>query len=183
MTAAYAGSMEVHSRNNILTNIMRAAFDMPMTFTDIPTVLGQGLTQGQAGLTGNIMSMDPSTLAGFFSAAPQSNATLQAGLTVSRQFSFTLSSLDNQQFTKGFLTPVSLDNVHFFAKSSQLSKDLLFSILVYSMEYTSRANQPRSFITIQLIPITQNMKRSLIRFLISGLPLKLSLSLLILGPS
>ncbi len=133
MTAAYAGSMEVHSRNNILTNIMRAAFDMPMTFTDIPTVLGQGLTQGQAGLTGNIMSMDPSTLAGFFSAAPQSNYTLQAGLTVSRQFSFTLSSLDNQQFTKGFLTPVSLDNVHFFAKSSQLSKDLLFSILVYSI--------------------------------------------------
>jgi len=134
MTAAYTGSMEVHLRNTILTNIMRAAYDMPMTFTDIPTVLGQGFAQGQAGLTANIMSLDPSTLAGFFSAAPQSNASLSAGLTVSRQFSFSLSSLDNQQFTKGFLTPVTLDNVHFFAQSSQLSKDLLFSLLINSIE-------------------------------------------------
>jgi len=101
MTAAYTGSMEVHQRNTILINIMRAAYDMPMTFTDIPTVLGQGLAQGQAGLTANIMSLEPTSVPGFFSAAPQSNASLQAGLTVSRQFSFSLSSLDNQQFTKG----------------------------------------------------------------------------------
>ncbi len=146
MTAAYTGSMEVHLRNNIFTNIMRAAYDMPMTFTDIPTVLGQGLAQGQAGLTGNIMSLDPSTLAGFFSAAPQSNASLQAGLTVSRQFSFSLSSLDNQQFTKGFLTPVTLDNVHFFAQSSQLSKDLLFSLLINSIEIHEPGKSPQVFI-------------------------------------
>ena len=143
MTAAYTGSMEVHQRNTILINIMRAAYDMPMTFTDIPTVLGQGLAQGQAGLTANIMSLDPTTLPGFFSAGPQSNASLQAGLTVSRQFSFSLSSLDNQQFTKGFLTPVTLDNVHFFAQSSQLSKDLLFSLLINSIEINEAGKAPQ----------------------------------------
>lgn len=143
MTAAYTGSMEVHQRNTILINIMRAAYDMPMTFTDIPTVLGQGMAQGQAGLTANIMSLDPTTFPGFFSAAPQSNASLQAGLTVSRQFSFSLSSLDNQQFTKGFLTPVTLDNVHFFAQSSQLSKDLLFSLLINSIEINEAGKAPQ----------------------------------------
>jgi hypothetical protein len=143
MTAAYTGSMEVHQRNTILINIMRAAYDMPMTFTDIPTVLGQGLAQGQAGLTANIMSLDPTTLPGFFSAAPQSNASLQAGLTVSRQFSFSLSSLDNQQFTKGFLTPINLDNVHFFAQSNQLSKDLLFSLLINSIEISEAGKAPQ----------------------------------------
>lgn len=146
MTAAYTGSMEVHQRNTILINIMRAAYDMPMTFTDIPTVLGQGLAQGQAGLTANIMSLDPTTLPGFFSAAPQSNASLQAGLTVSRQFSFSLSSLDNQQFTKGFLTPITLDNVHFFAQSSQLSKDLLFSLLINSIEITEPGKAPQLYL-------------------------------------
>lgn len=134
MTAAYTGSIEVHMRNTILINIMRAAYDMPMTFTDIPSVLGTGGIQGQYGLTGNIMSMDPASVAGFFSAAAGSNASLSAGLTVGRQFNFTLSSLDNQQFTKGFLTPIPLDNVHFFARSSQLSKDLLYSLLVNSIE-------------------------------------------------
>ena len=143
MTAAYTGSMEVHQRNTILINIMRAAYDMPMTFTDIPTVLGQGLAQGQAGLTANIMSLEPTSVPGFFSAAPQSNASLQAGLTVSRQFSFSLSSLDNQQFTKGFLTPVTLDNVHFFAQSSQLSKDLLFSLLINSIEINEVGKAPQ----------------------------------------
>lgn len=146
MTAAYTGSMEVHQRNTILINIMRAAYDMPMTFTDIPTVLGQGMAQGQAGLTANIMSLDPTTLPGFFSAAPQSNASLQAGLTVSRQFSFSLSSLDNQQFTKGFLTPIPLDNVHFFAQSSQLSKDLLFSLLINSIEITEPGKAPQLYL-------------------------------------
>jgi hypothetical protein len=146
MTAAYTGSMEVNMRNNILMNIMRAAYDMPMTFTDIPSVLGQGFAQGQAGLTGNIMSLDPTTLAGFFSGASGSNASLSAGLTVSRQFSFSLSSLDNQQFTKGFLTPVTLDNVHFFAQSSQLSKDLLFSLLVNSIEIHELGKAPQVFV-------------------------------------
>lgn len=143
MTAAYTGSMEVHQRNTILINIMRAAYDMPMTFTDIPTVLGQGMAQGQAGLTANIMSLEPASIPGFFSAAPTSNASLQAGLTVSRQFSFSLSSLDNQQFTKGFLTPVLLDNVHFFAQSSQLSKDLLFSLLINSIEIHEAGKAPQ----------------------------------------
>jgi len=182
MTAAYTGSMEVHLRNTILINIMRAAYDMPMTFTDIPTVLGQGIAQGQAGLTANIMSLDPSTFAGFFSAAPQSNASLSAGLLVSRQFSFSLSSLDNQQFTKGFLTPVSLDNVHFFAQSSQLSKDLLFSLLINSIEISEPGKSPQIYHNNPASPDFPKYKEVIYTLLDYGLTTEAIIKPIDLGP-
>jgi hypothetical protein len=134
MTKAYTASIEQHTRDNILVNMMRAGFDMPMTFTDIPSVLGTGIVGTEAGLSVNNLSTSPGSLASYFSAGAGSNYTAGASLSTSRQFNFTLSSLDNQQFTKGFLTTIPLDNVHFFSRSSHLSKQLLYTLLIDSIE-------------------------------------------------
>lgn len=169
MTKAYTASIEQHTRDNILINMMRAGFDMPMTFTDIPSVLGTGIVSTESGLSVNNLSATPSSLTSYFSAAAGSNYTAGAQLSTSRQFNFTLSSLDNQQFTKGFLTTVPLDNVHFFSRSSHLSKQLLYTLLIDSIEIKVKDAPNRMYINDPNRPDYDEFQKILSDLLQSGL--------------
>lgn len=146
MTKAYTASIEQHTRDTILINMMRAAYDMPLTFTDIPSVLGTGTINTMAGASATIYSASPVSVPGFFSAGPESGYTFGGQLSTSRQFNFTLSSLDNQQFTKGFLTTIPLDNVHFFSRSNHLSKELLYTLLIDSIEIKERGQPAKTLL-------------------------------------
>lgn len=169
MTKAYTASIEQHTRDNILVNMMRAGFDMPMTFTDIPSVLGTGVVSTEAGLSVNNLSASPGSVASYFSAGAGSNYTAGASLSTSRQFNFTLSSLDNQQFTKGFLTTIPLDNVHFFSRSSHLSKQLLYTLLIDSIEIKVKDAPNRVYVNDPNLANYDEFQKILFDLLQSGL--------------
>jgi len=183
MTKAYTASIEQHTRDNLLVNMMRSAFDMPMTFTDIPSVLGTGIVSTQTGLSVNNLSATPISLSGYFSAAAGSNYTAGASLSTSRQFNFTLSSLDNQQFTKGFLTSIPLDNVHFFSRSSHLSQQLLYTLLIDSIEIKSKGEPNRLYLNNPIRDDYSEFQDMLFQLLESGLTTETVTETKMLGPT
>ncbi len=141
MTGAYSATVDQHNRNSLLVNLLRAANRLPTQFTTIPSVIGTGTVSTQAGLSANLYSLDPASAAGFFSAATGSSTQLSASLTAQRQFSFTLSTLDNELFTQGFLTDITIDRLRLLSSSEENSKDLLYTLVVSSIEINPQSKQ------------------------------------------
>jgi len=48
-----------------------------------------------------------------------------ASLETTRQFNFTLAALDNEQFTRGYLSDLTVSSVNFFTSTSEVSQELL----------------------------------------------------------
>lgn len=141
MTGAYSATVDQHNRNSLLVNLIRAANRLPTQFTTIPSVIGTGTITTQAGLSANLYSLDPTSAAGFFSAASGSSSSLSASLAAQRQFSFTLSALDNELFTQGFLTDITIDRLRLLSSSEENSKDLLYTLVVSSIEINPQSKQ------------------------------------------
>ena len=118
MAEAYAQNIEEHERRVILLNILRAGNDLPMVFTTIPTWTGSGNLRTSASLGGQLFGQ----LLG--------NANLSASAEVGRSFNFSLSSLDNSQFTRAFLADLSMDHLHALASSSEHGPRLLYTLLL-----------------------------------------------------
>jgi hypothetical protein len=182
MTKAYTASIEQHTRDTVLVNMMRAAYDMPMTFTDIPSVLGTGVINAQAGASSTIFSASPESIPGFFSAGAQSSYYFGAQLNTSRSFNFTLSSLDNEQFTKGFLAPIPLDNVHFFTSSNHLSQALFFTLLIDNIEIQTPGSSKVVFYNDPASPKYAEFQKTLYNLLDSGLTTEVTMAERSIGP-
>ena len=94
MSAAYREVVEAYSNDNILINVVRASQKMPVSFLDIPSIMGTGNVSANAGVTATANSI--STMS--------NTLTPNVGLTVSGGYTFTQSSLDNATFMKPFLS-------------------------------------------------------------------------------
>jgi len=135
MSNAYQTEVEKYSNNNILLNVVRASKRMPLSFLDIPSVLGTGTVN--TGLSWTEMW----TSTGFLGAATAGiGNTLNPTLSTSRGFNFTQSSLDNADFTKGFISPINMANVSFFM-AGRTSKHLLFNLFVESLSFQRDGKQ------------------------------------------
>jgi len=66
MSTSYREVIEQYSNDNILLNVVRASDDMPLSFLDIPSVVGSGSITTNAGLTANVVSAAPNSFPGFF---------------------------------------------------------------------------------------------------------------------
>jgi len=145
MSQAYQSETEKYSNNNLLLNVMRASKNMPLSFLDIPSVLGSGSVNTSIGVG------DAWYSTGFFGAATAymgaatniSNSA-NASLSTSRGFNFTQSSLDNADFTKTFISPLSMQNVNYFT-SGETPRTLLFNLLISSISFEDKGQ------TIQMI--------------------------------
>ena len=51
MSATYAEVVEKYQTNNILVNVARASQQRPLSFLDIPTVIGSGSVSASAGIS------------------------------------------------------------------------------------------------------------------------------------
>lgn len=122
---AYSATLSEHERNSLLTNLVRASEGLPLQFTTIPTVVGSGTVVGTMSIGADIVSSSPSFVPGFFSAADRSVVKPSASLATSRQFNFTLAALDNEQFTRGYLSDLTVSSVNFFTSTSEVSQELL----------------------------------------------------------
>jgi hypothetical protein len=140
MANTYQAETEKFQNNNILLNIVRASSSMPLSFLDIPSIIGTGSLTETAGLAGYIYSAGAGTLGGFFSAAGTgtmgSYYNPSVTLSASRSFNFTLSSLTNAPFQKGFLSQITPETIHFF-NSSDINNELIYMLMISQLEFTT----------------------------------------------
>ena len=68
MSSAYREVLESYSLDNILINVVRSSEQLPLSFLDMPNVIGSGGIAASAGLSAQINSANPVTTQGFFSA-------------------------------------------------------------------------------------------------------------------
>ena len=143
MSQTYQREIEKFQNNNILLNVVRASKNMPLSFLDIPNVIGTGSFSETIGAAGYLYGSG-SGLTGFFSPYTSTvggsywNPSLS--LSVNRSFNFTLSSLQNAQFEKGFLTRIPLETVNFFT-SDQVPRELIFTLLIDRIEFNDLNGQ------------------------------------------
>lgn len=135
MSSAYREVVEDYSNDNILINIMRASKNMPMSFLDIPSVIGSGNVSATLGLSAAIYGSNPGSVTGFFSATPASSYGFpSASLSASNSFNFTQSSLDNSPFLTAFITPIKPEAVQNLINNDYFPRSVLFTMLIEKIE-------------------------------------------------
>ena len=135
MSNAYREVIEQYGNDNILLNIVRASRDMPMSFLDIPSVVGSGSYTSTASITGTNYSN--------LNAIPRPsnfiNGTL--GMAINNTFSFTQASLDNATFMSSFLKEIPLEAITFQGSQINLPKSVIYSLLIENVELRTLNNE------------------------------------------
>lgn len=156
MSSAYREVVESYSNDNILINIVRASQKMPVSFLDIPSIMGTGNVGASAGMSGIVYGADPGSVAGFFQpwagATGLANYSPNASMNVSGGYTFTQSSLDNATFMKPFLSPIQPEIVGYLTANQAAPKSVLFSLVIESLDIVNEnkdvifsfANDPTS---------------------------------------
>lgn len=187
MSQVYQSEVEKYQNNNLLLNIVRASKNMPLSFLDIPNVIGTGSLSETAGLGAFIYGGAPSSIGGFFSpTAPSAYMTSSyynpsASISVGRSFNFTLSSLQNAQFEKGFLQKIPMEVVHYFT-SDHVSKELLFLLLIDRFEFLSPDGTITELTNNPLLPNYNLFQEQLRKLINGGLTTEVVVTPMKLGP-
>lgn len=187
MSQVYQSEVEKYQNNNLLLNVVRASKNMPLSFLDIPNVVGTGSLSETVGLGAFIYGGSPSSIAGFFSpTAPSAYMTSSyynpsASISVGRSFNFTLSSLQNAQFEKGFLQKIPLETVNFFT-NDQVSRELLFLLLIDRFEFISPDGKKNSLVNSPLMPGYDNFLKQMQKLVDGGLTTEVVTKQIKMGP-
>jgi hypothetical protein len=138
MSHAYREVVESYSNDNILINIARASKKMPVSFLDIPSIMGTGSVSADVGLSATVYSGNPGSLGGFLQpwagAVGLANYIPTASLSVSGGYTFTQSSLDNATFMRPFLLDIKPEIVAYLSSNHAAPKSILYSLLVSSID-------------------------------------------------
>ena len=147
MATAYREVLEDYSNNNILLNIVRSSESMPMSFLDMPNVIGSGSLQSSASVIGTVMGASPSTPLGFISPGTGSNYAPSLGLTANAGFNFTQSSLDNSTFMTGFLSRLKPEAIQSLMDITVGPKAILYTLTVETIEvYDLETNRVKELV-------------------------------------
>lgn len=144
MSAAYRSVLEDYSNDNVLLNVVRASKRMPVSFLDMPSIVGTGSVMGTAGVSSVVASGSPGSLAGFFSAfstAGTSSYSPSLSLSVNTGFNFTQSSLDNAAFMRSFLTDITPDTVAALSNNAVAPPEVLYSLIIDSIEVRNQKDE------------------------------------------
>lgn len=145
LSSAHRQVIEQYGNENILLNVIRSSKNTPMSFLDIPSVIGTGSVTSDVRLSGNISSLSPSSTSGFFSAATGSNYGGSIGLGVNNGFTFTQASLDNAEFMKSFLKEIPLDVIGFKGTERLLPRAVSYTLLIESIELQINGSVQKRF--------------------------------------
>jgi hypothetical protein len=143
MSAAYREVLEGYANDNVLLNIVRSSKNMPVSFLDMPSVVGTGSIGVNAGVGANVISNAPGSLGGFLSAYPVANSSSYApsvGMSVNSGFNFTQSSLDNSQFMTSFLSDIRPEVVASLTNNQVGPKSILYSLVIDTIELRDKNN-------------------------------------------
>ena len=151
MSASYQTVVEEYQINNILLNIVRGSQNMPLSFLDIPSVVGTGSITESPSLSATFGSVAPSSIGGFFSAAAAgASVTPGMSLGLSRSFNFTQSSLENAQFQTGFLADVPLQTLTYFG-AANFPPELLMHLFIDSVSISDAQGNVTHYVNNPLI--------------------------------
>lgn len=143
MSSAYRDVLESYANDNVLLNIVRSSKQMPVSFLDMPSVIGTGSVGVNAGVSSTISSNAPSAFTGFFSAAAASGTSSygpSVGLSVNNSFNFTQSSLDNAEFMKSFLGDIRPDVIANLTNNQTRPRSVLYALVIDYIELRSDKN-------------------------------------------
>jgi hypothetical protein len=146
MSSAYRDVAAGYANDNVLLNIVRASRRMPVTFLEIPSVMGTGSTSAGGALGASVNSLNPNSVPGFFSAAAGSYYGPSASLSVNDSFTFTQSSLDNSSFMNAFLADIKVDTVASLSNNVVAPTTVLYSLVIDSIEVRNQKNEIVSLI-------------------------------------
>jgi len=139
MSQTYQTVLEKYQNNNLLLNIVRSSKNMPLSFLEIPSVVGTGNINETVGIGAFLYGATSGAAGGLISAAANNtsqNYNPYASLTLGRSFNFTQSSLENAQFQKGFISDITIETMTAFTKD-HISKELLYTMVIDRFEVTN----------------------------------------------
>ena len=174
LSSAYREVVEEYSNNNILLNIVRTSKNMPMSFLDIPSVIGTGSVQANAGAT-TTKNVGVTNL-------PDNVYGGTVGLTVNNGFTFSQASLDNAQFMQSFLKPIPLDILKFKGTETLLPKVVSYTLLIEGIELRSNNSLVKRLINDPMDPDYVQFQQLLSLLIESGLTVESFNSKTTLGP-
>lgn len=170
MSTSYRDVLEAYANDNILINIVRASQHLPMTFLDMPSVIGTGSVGASAGIGGSVTSLQPNSVAGFFSAATGSSYAPSASMTVNNSFNFTQSSLDNSSFMMSFLSDIKPESIDSLTNNAVGPKSILYSLVIDYIELRDINNKSiKKWVNDPYSPDYRNFQQALYRLIDSGL--------------
>ena len=174
MSSAYREVVETYSNDNILINIVRASQKMPVSFLDIPSIMGTGNVSAGTGMSGVVYGADPGSIAGFFQPYSGSKGLASfspnVSLNVSGGYTFTQSSLDNGTFMKPFLSPIQPEIVGFLTANQAAPKSVLFTLVIESIDIVNENKEVMfSFVNNPSSPEYEKFQRALYILVAAGL--------------
>ena len=111
---------------NLLVNIVRAAYRRPLQFTDLTTITGQTGIQATGGLQlpfAGPMAADTTRLFVF-------NPSIQA----TNSPSYTVAVLNTKEFYQGILTPIPMQTIAYYIRTG-FPKSVLLALAISEIEY------------------------------------------------
>ena len=162
MSSAYREVVERYSNDNILLNVVRSSKNMPLSFLDIPSVIGTGSVLSSAGVT-SYQAVVPS------SSLPPTSTTANVGLAVNNGFTFTQASLDNAQFMQSFLKEIPLSVLGLKGTERLLPRAVSYTLLIESIELRSDNSLVHRFNNDPLDPNYQEFQNLLYLLIEVGL--------------
>ena len=173
MSTSYREVLEGYANDNILINVIRASEQLPMSFLDMPSVVGTGSIGASVGLAANVISANPASIGGFLSATAANAGSYyapSAGLGVNNSFNFTQSSLDNQAFMQSFLSDLKPEDINSLTNNSAGPKSILYSLVIENVQIRDgEGNVLQHFNNDPTSPRYAEFQRILYRLIDSGL--------------
>lgn len=169
LASSYREVLEAYSIENILINVVRASERLPLSFLEVPTVIGTGLASSQAGVGSTVISSNTGSASGFLSAAAGSSFTPSVSLAVNTGFNFTQTSLDNSSFMQAFLTDITPAMVATLANDDIGPLSLLLSLVVESIELQGENGQKLKWINNPLSVNYKDFQLALNRLIDAGI--------------
>ncbi len=183
MTEAYERSIDMHQKKSLLANMLRASNNLPLMFTDITTVAGTGSISTASAVDGKILASNPGSIAGFFTPSLGSSFGLGTGLSTNRSFTFSLGSLNNEEFYSGFLTDTPLEDMHFYMRSDNPPKEFVAALLVDSIEVTAKNGTRKIYLNDPFSPDYKHFQSMIYQLLDDGLTTEMNNELVDIGPA
>ncbi len=182
MTEAYERSIDLHQKKSLLANMLRASNDLPLMFTDITTVAGTGSINTASSITANLLSPESGSSSGFFVPSSGSSVGVGSGLATGRSFTFSLGSLNNEEFYRGFLTDTPLEDMHFYMRSDHPTKEFIAALLVDSIEVTARNGVKKVYLNDPSSPDYNVFQSTVYQLIDDGLTTEINDEMTDIGP-
>jgi hypothetical protein len=132
--SGYDKAMETASNENMLLNMVRAAYNQPLHFATVAVVRGNGQVSPSIGASATLPFQHFLDLG---TTSSQAVLSPSASLSVSGGFNFDMASLDNSEFVSGLLTPISPTTVHYYVAGG-IPREVLFNLLIDRVTVTDK---------------------------------------------